>query len=87
MPALTGAPVTAGAPVGPVTPSVGPVAVNVQSVAAAVPPSSFTTCFTNVNDAAASSFVIVHVADSPNASATESASVCVPPTHDHADAA
>ena len=34
----------------------------------AVPPSSFTTCFTNVNDAGMSSFVIVHVADSPNAS-------------------
>ena len=28
---------------------VGPVAVNVQSVATAVPPLSFTTCFTNVN--------------------------------------
>ena len=52
-----------------------------------MPPLSFTTSLTSVRCAGTSSLVIVHVADSPNASAIESSSVWDPPTHAHADAA
>ena len=44
-----------------------PVADNVHADAAADPPLSFTTVFTNVNDGATSSFVIVQVAVPPGA--------------------
>ena len=85
MPALTGAAVTAALPVAPEI-GVGPAALNVQSVGTAVPPLSLVTVFTNVSWAGMSLLVIVHVADCPSANAID-APVCVPPMHDHADAA
>ncbi len=70
----------------PVAPEigVGPVAVNVQAVGTAVPPLSFVTVFTNVNCAAMSLLLIVHVAACPGPR-TIDAAVCVPPTHDQAE--
>ena len=44
---------------------VGPVALNVQFAAVAVPPLLFITFFTSVRDGAISSFVIVHILFSP----------------------
>ncbi len=67
VPALTGALVTGGDPVAPVI-VVGPVAVSVQSVGAAVPPLSLVTVLTKVSVAAWSSLLIVHVADTPSGS-------------------
>ena len=63
---------------------VGPVAVKVQAVGAAVPPLSLVTVFTNVNTAGWSSLVIVHVAISPGANSTEVASLTAAPVHAHA---
>ena len=58
---------------------VGPDAVSVKSEAAAVPPSSFTTCLTSVNDGALSLFVIVQVTSSPIASVILSGPLNEPP--------
>ena len=64
-PTATGAPVTASSPVAPVTPVVGPVAVNVQSASCAVPPSSLTTCLTSVNVEPIAVLTTVHVTSAP----------------------
>ena len=70
VPADTATPVTAGVPVAPLTPAVGPVAVSVQSVATAVPPLSFVTVLVSVSVAGSSSFVTAHVTTCPTAIVT-----------------
>ncbi len=58
VPAATSLAVTGVEPVAPVTPVVGPVAVNVHADAAAAPPLSLVTFLTSVNFAGLSSLVI-----------------------------
>ena len=71
---------TAGSPVTPVTPVVGPSAVSVQSVATAVPPLSFVTSLTRVSVDGWAVFVIEHVTSAPvDRVTTPSVTATVPP--------